>query len=151
MHIDKSSWPRGPWQTEADDLEWRTTSGLRAVILRNPFFGTLCGYVAIPPSHGLHGVSYEKAPLSAHGGLTYASHTPPRDHETDEKLWWFGFDACHSCDYAPGLAQLRHAYMSRDLPYRDVAYMRRECEKLAAQLKLKEKENGGNHHAALER
>ena len=56
------------------------------------------GYVAIPPSHCLHGVDYldcdnVELPPKVHGGLTYAR---PGDGINAPKDWWvFGFDTCH--------------------------------------------------------
>jgi hypothetical protein len=63
--------------------------------------------------------------------------------------WWFGFDCAHAFDLQPGMvAMLRERYAGRgddqadavayaygrDGVYRDVNYVRAECEKLAARL-----------------
>lgn len=59
------------------------------------------GYVAIPPSHCLHGVDYSECdnvefPPIVHGGLTYAR---PGDDLNVPKDWWvFGFDTSHFGD-----------------------------------------------------
>ena len=61
-------------------------------------FGWGNGYVAVPPSHCLHGVDYldcdaVELPPIVHGGLTYARHG---DGVNAPKDWWvFGFDTCH--------------------------------------------------------
>ena len=44
-----------------------------------------------------------------------------------EQLWWLGFDCAHSGDDTP-------AFSMSGGTYRDVAYVRAEVEKLAAQL-----------------
>lgn len=60
------------------------------------------GYVAVPPSHCLHGLDYdavyymfedEAHQINIHGGLTYSNFG---DGEKVPKDWWvFGFDTGH--------------------------------------------------------
>ena len=76
--IEKSEWGDGPWQREPDRMEW-IASGLPARIRRNPIYGTLCGYVGVPPEHPMHGIRHsdlEYGALRAHRGITGASHFP---------------------------------------------------------------------------
>lgn len=63
------------------------------------------GYVAVPPSHCMHGVDYDRLyylfedrpnQISVHGGLTYSDFG---DGEHAPKNWWvFGFDTAHYRD-----------------------------------------------------
>lgn len=55
--IDRTGWPPGPWDQEADNAAWDLPNGLHAVIRRNPM-GGWCGYVGVPPSHPWHKHSY---------------------------------------------------------------------------------------------
>lgn len=67
--------------------------------------------------------------VDAHGGLTYAS-----DHEPCGKpdgRWWFGFDCAHSGDFCPKFEELS---ARPDDVYRDMDYVKAECESLARQL-----------------
>jgi hypothetical protein len=157
--IDRSGWPPGPWDNEPDRIEWRTAVGLPGLLLRNRF-GAWCGYVAVPPGHPCYGLDYEsiypKGPdgepdysvrplpnpvheLSVHGGVTYGNacdtasgicHVPEPGEPDD--VWWFGFDCIHSGDVMP--STLRYAPALSGDVYRDVAYVRAECEELAEQL-----------------
>lgn len=151
--VDRSGWGPGPWDREPDRVEFKTKAGLPALIVRQPR-GFLCGYVAVPPGHPLHGKRYSSVAvdgIEVHGGLTYSAachgkvcHVPKPGEPAN--VWWFGFDAAHSGDSAPR-GGLDYAYgMSflsmfggdepdeGDEDYRTVKYMRRQCEKLAKQL-----------------
>lgn len=59
-------------------------------------FGWGNGYVAVPPSHCLHGVDYGDEvdqKLYVHGGITYSQFG---DGVNAPKDWWiFGFDCMH--------------------------------------------------------
>jgi hypothetical protein len=141
--VDRTGWDPGPWDTEEDRYEWWTPQGYPALILRTDF-GNLCGYVAIPRKHPCHGVDYNQEPVDSllvHGGVTYSR--PPQGviaRDDGDADWWIGFDCAHAFDLAPGLL----SDLKRRLPafaqmppfdvYRDVEYVRGECETLASQL-----------------
>ena len=155
--IDKSAWPPGPWHTEPDRVEWKTEAGYPALIIRVSYSGHLCGYVAVPPGHPAHGHSYATEyetdangerdydkprpnPLNGirvHGGITYTEkcagrvcHVPAPGEPDD--VWWVGFDCNHAYDLAPNYGS---AYRTVMADYRDVDYVREQCELLAEQLK----------------
>jgi hypothetical protein len=86
--------------------------------------------------------------ISVHGGLTYADRCQgdichvPAPGEPDD-VWWFGFDCAHCWDVSPGTDALMKKLGSEEpnvrrlddrTMYRDLAYVRAECESLAAQL-----------------
>lgn len=129
----------GPWVEEPDRLEWKSAQGLPCLIVRNPRLGVLCGYVAVPPEHPMHGCGLaETHDLRVHGGVTYAEacqgdicHVPEPGEPDD--VWWLGFDAGHAFDEQPLIAKVSPALRSL-ATYRDVAYMRAQCESLAEQL-----------------
>jgi hypothetical protein len=127
-------WGDGPWLDEPDLVEWRERT-LPCVVVRNPGFGTLCGYVAVPPGHPLHGVDEHErlCDLQVHGGITYAGPRPllvcytPLSGEPDD-LHWFGFDTVHSGDLIPSLDRERGG------TYRTLAYMIEQVDRMALQL-----------------
>lgn len=55
-----------------------------------------------------------------------------------DNVWWFGFDAAHFMDVRPGINMVLRPYGGAwsDVPetYKDISYMRRECENLAKSL-----------------
>jgi hypothetical protein len=131
-----ATWGAGPWQSEPDRAEWMTEAGLPGLIVRN-HMGALCGYVAVPPGHPLHGKHYGEVDVSCHGGLTYAEachgdichKAAPGE---PDNVWWFGFDCAHAFDLVPAV----HACFPMPVPvtYRDLAYVKEEVEDLAGQL-----------------
>lgn len=154
--MDKSSWGAGPWQSEPDRLQWTDpATGLVCLIQRAPVTGALCGYVGVPPGHRYHGAEYNEIDVEVHYGLTYAAHCDgdpehgichvPAPGEPDD-VWWLGFDCSHLLgDVSPKinatLKDIGHkfsahvsAYVGQEDVYRDIAYVRRECERLAAQI-----------------
>jgi hypothetical protein len=122
--------------------------------------GAWCGYVAVPPGHPLHGISYSQctvgcedtycyehspdAQIEVHGGLTYSApcdgeegvgicHVPEPGESGD--VWWFGFDCAHLFDVVPGLGDdLPASFAPPKAEYRDLAYVRSEVNRLAEQL-----------------
>lgn len=130
--VDRAGWMAGPWDGEPDRLDWHDeATGLRCMMLRGGFHGAWCGYVALPEGHPLRGVDRDKVPATVHGGVTCASDLRQRD------AWWIGFDASHSFDFKPGYTKDGSAWCDETAAredYRDVAYVRAEVTKLAAQL-----------------
>ena len=139
--VDRSSWPRGPWEAEPDRLDFRY-AGLRCLLLRNER-GVWCGYVGVPPGHPAYEKGRNDLPgIHVHGGLTYAAHGDVRQVSRIRAageplvLWWVGFDCAHHYDLAPGqtlrswgAAAARIAAM-----YRTLDYARAETERLAESL-----------------
>lgn len=83
--------------------------------------------------------------FEVHGGLTFSGEcdepTPSICHMAhgEDKVWWLGFDCSHAWDVSPKLNMYRDEVglltdHSHDV-YRDLAYVKGEVTKLAAQLK----------------
>lgn len=154
--VDKSKWPRGPWDDEPDKAQWQDArSGLACLIVRGPV-GALCGYVGVPPAHPDFERGYNDPELQVHGGLTFSGRCQEGNKEhgichiaedPEDEVWWFGFDCAHAFDVCPGYpsAELR-ALTSQYGGYRDFAYVKRQCESLASQ--LKERANGAAQERA---
>lgn len=133
----------GPWLDEPDRVEFRV-HGLPCLIRRHTDLGFLCGYVAVPPGHPLHGTQCETANqlvrLRAHGAsVDYSKPCEddvchvPRPGESDD-VWWFGFHCGHGWDYTPGFGAWFKTQPGDRMDYRDIAYVRGEVERLALQL-----------------
>ena len=136
---DRTKWPAGPWDDEPNKVQWvDKETGLDCLIIRNSHTGILCGYVGVAASHRLYGCDYEAPEVEVHGGLTYANrrqdhicHTPEAPRPED--VWWFGFDCGHAWDLMP--AMMQYSIISKGTVYRDISFVRQECESLARQLK----------------
>jgi hypothetical protein len=138
---DRTKWPSGPWDNEPDKLNWiDPATGMDCMIVRN-HMGALCGYVAVTRSHRFYGKSYDDPGLETvcvHGGLSYADacnssicHAPEQGRPDD--VWWFGFDCCHGWDAYPSMYKYQTINHEREI-YRDIPYVKAQCERLAAQL-----------------
>lgn len=77
--IDKTSWPRGPWDDEPD-YDTFVAHGLDCEIVRSARYGHLCGYV-----HCRHDVPEMGLPEDVTGG----------------NVGVYGFDCHYLHDYAP--------------------------------------------------
>jgi hypothetical protein len=156
--VDRTGWPKGPWDDEPDREDWETAAGLPAIALRHPS-GHWCGYVGVAPLHPAANVKEGvEDVINVHGGITYGP-SPcagrichvPKPGEKDERVW-FGFDFAHCDDVSPGdtdddwtvwVEDGRKARWGRKAidsvgevkgVYRDLAYVRAECERAASQL-----------------
>lgn len=147
-NIDKSSWPRGPWDNELDRKQWLDeATGLPCLITRTEETGHLCGYVGVPKSHPLFEKDFYQPDVSVHGGLTYSAHCQGHichvvEEGEDDNIWWFGFDAMHGGDLMPRMSGSRWVFGTP--VYRDWSYMEREVLDLANQLNLIVPENSKN-------
>ncbi len=146
----KAQLPDGIWQSEPDYKHWVDEStGLDCLIVRNEVLGHLCGYVGVPKSHILFGEGYDEVhnrfDVSVHGGLTYANECRGKVcHKSDDgdHVWWLGFDCAHCDDLSPGMQNMY--FPAGILPrgeYRDIEYVREQCEALALQIKQYEIDN----------
>lgn len=126
-----------PWENEPDEERSEVLS-LRYAIIRHPSLKHLCGYVAVPPGHPLHGKHYDavEAPESSpgvHGGLTYSGDRAPSDPDAGPD-WWFGFDCAHHGDLVPGVLAVRAMPARSGEVYRDMAFVRAQIAVLATWL-----------------
>lgn len=152
-HIDKKTWPEGPWNTEPDKAQWvDNKTGLDCLIVRHTERGHLCGYVGVPEGHKCFGKAWgdpEIMDLEVHGGITFGSECAENSADghgichipepgRPETVWWLGFDMAHGGDYSPGVGSLIPyfpRFAGEELDYKDVRFVTHQCERLAAQLK----------------
>jgi hypothetical protein len=130
-----------PWEDEPDylagsygDVPW--------FIVRGPV-GSLCGYIAVNEKHpwwgkstGIDGPTALDR-VDVHGGITWAGWRPGGDDSPITNwhtAWYIGFDCAHSGDLVPGMRFLGfNGSLSLEETYKDIDYVRDQCERLAAQ------------------
>lgn len=124
-----------PWSTEPDVETWTDSdTGLLCHMSRNTL-GAWCGYVGVFEDHPAAQTpqdEYACGDFDVHGGLTFRRnsdpHRYPRKPDDRRTIAWFGFDCAHYGDLLPEYP---------DRPgnvYRDMAFVRAECARLAKQL-----------------
>lgn len=139
---DKSKWPEGPWKDEPDML-YRSKAGVRKLIIRTEFTGSLCGYIILEKGHGYHGRCVRSLDhVDVHGGVTFAGEASCLPYIEQFNLitpddWAIGFDCAHSCDYSPAFESSTGIALLGKGPYRDIDFVGRELDSLASQLAAK--------------
>lgn len=156
-HVNKDTWPAGPWINEPDKVQWTDeATGLPCLAVRHPSSGHWCGYAGVAEGHPLFNVSYSCCPkqcdadwcehrpealLNVHGGITFTDFCRPSEKETGvchipepgqpDRVWWFGFDCAHAGDVSPAYDRGVRLY---DSLYRDLQYVQDQTAELAGQL-----------------
>jgi hypothetical protein len=116
-------------EKEGNELQWDYTCSNGVIIScsihRNDVFA-LCGYITLTKDNSLYGVECDDINIQAHGGLTY------QGYDQNEN-WVIGFDCGHYGDLTP------YFLLKEDFPfnsfgeYRDMKYVKSECESMAEQ------------------
>ena len=146
--------PAGPWIDEPDELYFNH-KGIDCKISRilafenngRIFGGHCCGYCKIPElmatSECFEQSTTAELGFSVHGGITYS--------EFAADGCWIGFDCAHSGDIVPSMLEtkrrireeLQQKLIGWNLSpfskvfideYRDINFVRKECESLAEQI-----------------
>lgn len=128
----RSAWPKGPWDNEPDKVEWFGSHGYPLLIVRNGA-GALCGYIGVPKGHPWYNKGYDDIDPhpDCNGGLTYAGIGNAKiSHFDAPGVFWLGFDCAHCYDFCPGMAAAGFA-LETDKSYKNIAYVRGDCESLA--------------------
>jgi hypothetical protein len=144
---DKSQWGIGDWQQEPDKKQWKDeATGYPCLIVRSRI-GASCGYVGVPIGHPYFGLDYDKPEIEVHGGLTFADTCQVGNDESrsichkvdsEDHVWWFGFNCAHGWDLAPGMNAYPQigalkGFCRQDGAYRNLEYVACEVESLARQ------------------
>lgn len=101
--------------------------------------GVISTFLAACNPKKMNGTLRLDCALRVHGGITWSEDGDGK--YLPKGRWWFGFDCARSGDLSPG----QDAYMKKvlgmrfsisipDTVYRDAAYVRAQCERLAEQL-----------------
>ena len=124
----KATWRSGPWDHEPDEVTWTSVDPAALVlqevpclVKRNMGIGSLCGYVFLPNNHPWALVGFNQSSVDVHGGVSYARHA--------DGLFVVGFDCAHAWDVVPGIVGSSFG----DCVYRDIEFVRGQCEYLAQQ------------------
>ena len=138
-----------------DEFQWiDQETGFRCCIRRHPRYGTLNGYIGLPPGHPGYGQDPNKAgnefwwDYSVHGGLSFGGYMNnpeyPKTKGTwsgskfpeENNLWWIGFDCHHAGDAVP--SSVDHIVGFNE--YRDIGFVRIQIEGLIEELEEKGEE-----------
>ena len=117
-------------EKEGDELQWDYTCGNGVIIhcsIHRNGVKALCGYITLTKDSSLYGVGYDDLDLHAHGGLTY-------DGYDENKNWVIGFDCAHYQDLSPYFLLSEEYSFGQRGTYRDMEYVKSECENLAEQV-----------------
>ena len=107
---------------EPDQDMWSDpATGLLCRARRSPL-DHWCGYVAVPP-HLVDFMGDAYVDCDVHGGVTFAGSAVPLEGAD----YWIGFDCGHPSDLVPGMR-----YIIPGAVYRDLAFVHRQCAKIAA-------------------
>lgn len=151
--LDKARWGDGPWQKEPDRVAWvDSASGLPCELIRNPYQGHWCGYIALPRTHPKFGydVTHFQG-YEVHDGVTFANHQLPIEMFNYASrpiaarrlvdVFWVGFSCgMGGVDYMPALNALLEAPQPLgEQVYRDLDYATAQVERLAAQLQARKR------------
>jgi hypothetical protein len=92
-----------PWETE-NDYEYFMYRNVPCAVIRNPIFGYLCGYIAVPLNHPWFTNPETRVSTTAHGGITFSATGIKRDPcslDGDKCHGTLGFDCGGRRDYSP--------------------------------------------------
>lgn len=120
------------------DLLTGEAHGYIIEIKRHPTLGHLCGYIDVPNDHPWAKCKQYDVPAKVHGGITFGPHA-----KVDESCFRIGFDCAHYLDYSPGMLRYKQYGLGTKIgkeTYKNMEFVMRECEKLAAQAKEATKE-----------
>lgn len=140
------------WRDEPDSVSFQR--GPYHLLIHRTDLLHLCGYVGVRKDHVCYGSGWNHAlldELQVHGGITYSRQGGGLPNSNDQ-LWYFGFDCAHFGDYVPGIHHhLNLARGAEGLPpldldilsghYRDINYVAAEVKSLYEQLKAIQKEH----------
>ena len=117
-------------EKEGDELQWDYTCSNGVIIhcsIHRNGVKALCGYITLTKDSSLYGVGYDDLDLHAHGGLTY-------DGYDENENWVIGFDCAHYQDLSPYFLLSEEYSFGQRGTYRDMEYVKSECENLAEQV-----------------
>lgn len=138
--IDKSTWPKGPWNEEPDLVNLRIREYYCQIIRTD--FGVLNGYVALWKGHKEYGKGYNSIDIDVHGGLSFSEqanspelgdiYCDPLDEFHEGPHWYIGFDCIHWMDDAPGM--ISSTKLTPNSTYKNITFVKSELESLVQQL-----------------
>ena len=123
----------------AELFEW-TFEGLRCSAVYKDNVGFFCGYIEVPKQLCHKTETWFENEIDVHGGVTFYDKPAPF---YDDDVRVIGFDCGHACDSAHPSSEYGKRYPDVNYgTFRDLNYVRGECEKAAKQLNELAKEAG---------
>ena len=118
-------------EKEGDELQWDYTCNNGVIIhcsIHRNDVKSLCGYITLTQDNSLYGVGYDDINISAHGGITYQGYD-------ENENWVIGFDCGHYGDLTPYFLLKDDTFgkFIQDGIYRDMEYVKTQCESMAEQ------------------
>ena len=118
-------------EKEGDELQWDYTCSNGVIIhcsIHRNDVKTLCGYITLTKDNSLYGVVYDDINISVHGGITYNAYD-------QNENWVIGFDCGHYGDLTPYFLLKDDTFgkFIQDGIYRDMEYVKTQCESMAEQ------------------
>lgn len=124
------------WLSEPNQLSWQY-EGYDCLITRNEKYGNLQGFVGLKSGHPWYGLinGYKEIySIDVHGGIACASSLYPIPGiYIKGPRWWLGFSAATPKDYRPFYKD-----NDWDSTYKNLEFMKAECEKLVRQCQVAE-------------
>lgn len=152
-YYNKDRFPPGKWRREPDFCKWHH-AGFPCVAIRDMSLGVWKGFIGVNSSQLFYHKSLEdilkhpamiEAFLGVYGGVCSAGRLPPKYKDIGKyfedksisylSLWWLGIETSHGGDFMP-LLKLESTGTDMDKmlsnqTYKDLAFIRRETNKLA--------------------
>jgi hypothetical protein len=154
LGLSKLTFGSGEWQYEPDRVWYiDEDSGLYCLIMRQPYLGSLSGYIAVPKEHPWH--QQNDIPIAGlvHGGITYTnsnklylqhflsngskfvgplieSYSDTGLLLWDPTLWLIGFDCCHYSDMMPAIDGALPPVTRRYKIYRAIDFVESQLKQL---------------------
>jgi hypothetical protein len=119
-------------EKEGNSLEWNYTCSNGVIIscsIHRNDLKALCGYITLTKDSSLYGVVYDELNIQVHGGLTYNGYD-------ENENWVIGFDCAHHGDLTPYFLLNEDFPFYSDGEYRDMQYVKSECESMAEQASI---------------
>jgi len=116
-------------EKEGDELQWDYTCSNGVIIhcsIHRNDVKALCGYITLTKDNSLYGVDYEHIDIHAHGGINYCRYD-------ENENWIIGFDCAHHGDLTPYFLLNEDSVFGLRGIYRDMKYVKSECESMAEQ------------------
>ena len=116
-------------EKEGDELQWDYTCSNGVIIhcsIHRNDVNALCGYITLTKDNSLYGVEYDDINIQAHGGLTYQGYDKNENYV-------IGFDCGHYGDLTPYFLLNEDSIFGLRGIYRDMQYVKSECESMAEQ------------------
>lgn len=113
-------------EKEGNELHWEYTCSNGVIIncsIHRNDIKVLCGYINLNKDNSLYGSDYDSINIDTHGGITYLGY--------NNEEFIIGFDCGHYGDLTPYFLLKDDYGFLQDGIYRDMKYVKLQCESMA--------------------